>query len=190
MIDNHKVHNEWKIQLIMKINFISFLDINDTRIMHTKSDHIEIMNGTEMSDIINELFKSFLRRYQEGLETKTKGSSYAFESVDLLHYILHKISLNRRGSYIDSPDWIKNKKATINPKNKDNECFKYAKTTALNYSKINNHPEKYPNLSLLSIIIIGKTLSFHHIQRTGKSLNKIIRQLLLISYLYHTIPSK
>ena len=127
MIDNHKVHNEWKIQLIMKINFISFLDINDTRIMHTKSDHIEIMNGTEMSDIINELFKSFLRRYQEGLETKTKGSSYAFESVDLLHYILHKISLNRRGSYIDSPDWIKNKKATINPKNKDNDALNMQK---------------------------------------------------------------
>ena len=107
MIDNHKVHNEWKIQLIMKINFISFLDINDTRIMHTKSDNIEIINGTETSDIINELFKSFLRRYQEGLETKIKASSFVFESVDLLHYILHKISLNRGGSYIDSPDWIK-----------------------------------------------------------------------------------
>ena len=120
-----------------------------------------------------------------------KGSSYAFESVDLVHYILHKISLNRGRSYIDSPDWIKNKKATINPKKKDNECYKYAITTASNYSKINNHPEKkYLNLSLLSIIIIGKTLSFHHIQRIGKSLNKIIRQLLLISYLYHTIPSK
>ena len=61
MIDNHKAHNEWKIQLIMKTNFISFLDINDTRIMHTKSDNIEIINGTETSDIINELFKSFLR---------------------------------------------------------------------------------------------------------------------------------
>ena len=75
-----------------------------------------------------------------------KGSSYAFESVDLVHYILHKISLNRGRSYIDSPDWIKNKKATINPKNKDNECFKYAITTALNYGKINNHSEKISKL--------------------------------------------
>ena len=49
-----------------------------------------------------------------------KGSSFAFEGVDLLYYHLHRISLNRRRSYIDSPDWIKNKKATINPKNKDN----------------------------------------------------------------------
>ena len=107
MIDNYEAHNEWKIQLIMKINYISSLDINDTCIMHTKIDNIEIMNCTETSDIINELFKSFLRRYQEGLETKIKASSFVFESVDLLHYILHKISLNRGGSYIDSPDWIK-----------------------------------------------------------------------------------
>ena len=39
-----------------------------------------------------------------------KGSSFVFESVDLLYYKLHKISLNRGGSYIDSPNWIKNKK--------------------------------------------------------------------------------
>ena len=63
MIDNYKAHSEWKIQLVMKINFISSLDINDTHIMHTKSDNIEVMNGIETNDIINELFKSFFRRY-------------------------------------------------------------------------------------------------------------------------------
>ena len=71
-----------------------------------------------------------------------KGCEFVFESVDLLYYKLHKISLNRGGSYIDSPNWIKNKKVTINLKNKDNECFKYAITAALNHDKINNHPEK------------------------------------------------
>ena len=136
MIDNYKAHSEWKIQLIMKINFISSLDTDEICTMHTKSDNIEIMNGIETNDIINELFKSFIERYQETLETILKGSTFVFESVDLLYYILHKISLNRGGSYIDSPDWIKNKKATINPKNKDNECLKYAITVALNHEKI------------------------------------------------------
>ena len=70
MIDNHKAYSEWKIQLIIQINFISSLDKYEFRIMHTKSDNIEIMNGIETNDIVNELFKSFLRRYQEGLETK------------------------------------------------------------------------------------------------------------------------
>ena len=39
-----------------------------------------------------------------------KGSSFVFESVDLLYYKLHKISLHRGGSYTDPPNWIKNKK--------------------------------------------------------------------------------
>ena len=36
-----------------------------------------------------------------------KGSEFFYESVDLLHYKLHTISLNRGGSYIDSPKWLK-----------------------------------------------------------------------------------
>ena len=44
---------------------------------------------------------------------------------------------NHGGLYIDSPDWIKNKKATINPNNeKDNKFFKYTATVALNHQKI------------------------------------------------------
>ena len=65
MIDNHKIHSEWKTQLIMRINFISSLDKYEFRILHTKSDNIEIMNCIETNDIINELFKSFIGRYQE-----------------------------------------------------------------------------------------------------------------------------
>ena len=53
-----------------------------------------------------------------------KRSEFVFESVDSLLYKLHKISLNRCGSYIDSPKWLENKKSTINPKNKDDRCFK------------------------------------------------------------------
>ena len=41
-----------------------------------------------------------------------------------MHYKCHKISLKHGGSYIDSPDWIKNKKATVNSINDDNKCFK------------------------------------------------------------------
>ena len=56
-----------------------------------------------------------------------RGSEFIFDSVDLLYYNLQKTSLNRKGSsYIDSPKWLKNKKATINPKNNDNNCCQYA----------------------------------------------------------------
>ena len=129
MIDNHKSKGEWKIQLSMRIIFVSFTDANETREMHTKSDNIAIMSGIETEDVINELFNTFRKRYQEGLETKMRGSSFTFERIDLLEYHLHKISLNRGSSYIKSPEWIKNKGVTINPKNtNDNRCFQYAIT--------------------------------------------------------------
>ena len=90
MIDDYKPKGEWKIQLVMRVIFVSFIDKNETQVMHTKSDNVEIMNGTDTSDAINELINSFTKRYQKGLETKMKGSSYIFELVDLLEYNLHK----------------------------------------------------------------------------------------------------
>ena len=118
----------------MKINFISSKDSEETRNMSTKSDNIEIMMGSETDEIIEELFESLLQRYQEGLEESMKGSEFIFDSVNLLHYHLQKTSLKRIGSsYIDSPERLKNKKATINPKNNDDNYFQYALTVALSY---------------------------------------------------------
>ena len=55
-----------------------------------------------------------MQRYQQGLEESVKGSECVSDSVDLFCSELHKISLNRRGSYIGSPEWLKkNKKSTI-----------------------------------------------------------------------------
>ena len=91
----------------MRVIFVSFTDASETREMYTKSDNILIMNGIETEDIINELIITFNKNYQEGLETKMRGSSFTFDHVDLLEYYLNKISLNRVSSYIKSPEWIK-----------------------------------------------------------------------------------
>ena len=42
--------------------------------MHSKSDNIEIMMGSETDEIIEELFESLLQRYQEVLEESMKES--------------------------------------------------------------------------------------------------------------------
>ena len=147
MIDDYKSKGEWKIQLVMRVIFVSFIDKNQTQVMHTKSDNVKIMNDTDTNDVIIELIKSFTKRYQEGLETKMKGSSYIFEHVNLLEYHLHKISLNRGSSYIDSPEWIKHKKVIINSKNtNDNNCFQYSTAAALNYRNIDHHSERISKL--------------------------------------------
>ena len=46
--------------------------------------------------------------------------------------------MKRGGSNIDSPKWLKNKKATINPYNNDDNCFQYDLTVALNHQNIKN----------------------------------------------------
>ena len=85
--------------------------------MHSKSDNIEIMINDVTDKIIERLFNSLKNRYQNNLQSM-RGSEFVFDYVQLLYYKCHKINLNRGGSYIDSPDWIKNKKTTVNPINK------------------------------------------------------------------------
>ena len=96
MINDDKSKGEWKIQLTAEINFTSLKPGSDeTRIMHTKSDNTESMIGSDTNDVIKGLFKSFLHRYQEGLQEKIRGSYFAFEGVNLMYYDFNKISLNR-----------------------------------------------------------------------------------------------
>ena len=76
-----------------------------------------------------------------------RGSEFVYDSVDVLYYNLNKVSLSRGGSYIDSPKWLKSKKATINSQNKkDDGCFQYAVTVALNHEQIKNNPERIPKI--------------------------------------------
>ena len=143
MKNDYKSKGKWKIQLTGEINFTSFKpDSYEIRIMHTKSDNTEIMIGSDTNEVIEELFKSFLQRYQEGLQEKMKGSEFEFDGVNLLYYDFNKISLNRGGSYIEPDRWIKDKKSRINPKNNDYKCFQYAVTVALNRDEINKHLQR------------------------------------------------
>ena len=89
-------------------------------------------------------FESFLNNYQEEEIILRNGSGFVFRSVDLLSYHVHKTSLKKLKSYIKSPEWLINKRATINKKkkNQDNKCFQYSITVALNHQNIENHPER------------------------------------------------
>ena len=71
-----------------------------------------------------------------------RGSEFEFDGVNFLYYDFNKTSINRGGSYIDFPKWLKDKKSTINPKNNDDKCFQYAVTLALNLDKIKKDPQR------------------------------------------------
>ena len=110
------------------------------------SDNEEIRSGNETDDIINRLIKSFLTYYQNEEKTLRNGSNFVFESVDLLTYHIHKTNMKRGKSYIKSPEWILNKRATINKTNKDNKCFQYSITVELNNQNTGNHPERISSI--------------------------------------------
>ena len=146
LIDFFNTLGEWKMQLSMHIKFISFTDTTERQIMHSKSGNVETMRGIDADETIKELIDSFMKRYQEGLETKMKGSSYTFKCIESLEYHFHRVTLNRGSSYIPSLEWPINKK-TINSKNtKDNKCSQYAITATLNYQNIGNNPQRITNL--------------------------------------------
>ena len=44
-----------------------------------------------------------------------RGSEFVFDDVHKLYYRFHTINSNCGRSYIDSPDWIGNKKGAIDP---------------------------------------------------------------------------
>ena len=116
--------NEQKIQLSMGVSFMCITDSEKTGSFYVNSNNEEIRIGDNTNDIIDKLYESFLNNYQKEEQILRNGSNYTFESVDILGIHFHDIKLKRGKSCIKSPEWIANKKATINPKNtKDNKFF-------------------------------------------------------------------
>ena len=190
LINYYKNKGEWKLQLTAEISFVSLKPgSNETRVMHTKSNNEEIMNGSDTDEIIKRLFESFLQKYEENLQEKMKGSDFEFDGVDFLHYDFNKISLNRGGSYIDSPKWIKNKKSRINPKNNDYKCLQYAVTLALNLDKISSHPERISKIKPFIEQYNWKQIDFPATSKDWKKFESIIK-LHLIFCMYLIILKK
>ena len=98
------------MELKMAVNFIFSKDIDEERVMHSKTGNMEIMFH----------YKGNIIKYQIWLETSIKGSDSIFDHIKLFYHRCHKTNLNLDGPYVGSPDWIKSKKGTVN-KN-DNQC--------------------------------------------------------------------
>ena len=153
--------------------------------MHTRSDNIEITIGDDNDDIIEELFKSFIQKHEENLQNKMRGSDFEFNGVNFLYYDFNEINLNRGGSYIDSPKWLKDKKSTINPKNNDDKYFEYAITLALNLDNIDNHSERVSKIKPFIDQYNWKDIDFPPTSKDWKKFelnNEVALNILYIPY--------
>ena len=130
----------------MHVNFVSSNDTGETSTIFVWSDSEEIRLGNETDDIVKGLLNSFLNNYQKEEILLRNGSNFEFESVDLLSDHVYKTRLKRGKSYIKSSEWVLNKTAIINSKSKDDNCFQYSITVALNHQNIENHLGRISNI--------------------------------------------
>ena len=74
---------EWKLQLTAKTSFVSLKpDSDKTRLMHTRGNAEEFMNGSETEEIIESLYRSLLQNYNDNLQEKMKGSDFVFNGIN------------------------------------------------------------------------------------------------------------
>ena len=107
------------IQSTIAINFEFSKDPDEERVMHSRNNNIKFISYKDANEVLDELFDSIRSRYQGNLKTWMR--------------VNFKVNFRHDDSYIDSPDWIKKKKATINSKKTDDKCFQYPVIVALTY---------------------------------------------------------
>ena len=78
LIEEYSYNDSWKIQLNMNLSFISLTDSNIRQTMSSKSGNVEIIDTVDYNAVIDELFNTFLERYQGWLKTKMTGSTNFF----------------------------------------------------------------------------------------------------------------
>ena len=100
-----------------------------------------ILEGTDENETYDEMKDEILEEINK--TEIAEGSGWVFVKVEKL--VLHTTRWEpvNAGSYIELPQELKNKKAIINMKNKDDKCFLWSVLRALNPK--DNHPERIDN---------------------------------------------
>ena len=95
----------------------------------------------------NEIVTAMIEHMAQQIENPAqRNSKFVFDRVLHMDVDFHRLNLTRGSSYVPLPDWLMKKKAIINPKNSDMECFKWAVIAAMKWEEIGNNPERVSKL--------------------------------------------
>ena len=104
----------------------------------------EIHQGSDLNEIIDEMLAHMKMQIEN---PALANSRFVFDEVIFLDVNFHWLDLTRSSSYIPLPSWIASKKVVINPKNEnDEECLKWAVTSALHHEEIGKNPQRISNI--------------------------------------------
>ena len=110
-----------------------------TQILNTffHSETVENLEGTDE----REIYDGFIQTIEERIQNfNQRGSNWRFERVLSLDIHFTDFQPLRGSTFLPLPSKISTKKAVINMKNNDDQCFKWSVTRALN--PVDVHPER------------------------------------------------
>ena len=95
----------------------------------------------------NEIVTAMIAHMAQQMENPAlRNSKFVFDRVLYMDMDFYRISLTRGSSYIPLPDWLTKKKAIINPRNSDMECFKWAVIAATKWEEIDRDHQRISKL--------------------------------------------
>ena len=128
---------------------------------------LNVYNLSDMNEIVNAII-TFMK--QQIKNPTLSDSKFVFDEVIRMDVDFHRLNLMRGSSYLPLPDWLACKKAIINPKNSDLECFKWAVIAAMRWEEIGKNPEKITKLKRFENDFdwtgVGFPVSFRTIKRS------------------------
>ena len=141
---------------------------------------LNVYNLSDMDEVVNAMVTHMAQQIKN---PALSDSKFAFDKVIHMDVDFHRLNLTRGSSYLLLPNWLAHKKAIINPKNSDLECFKWAVITAMRWEEIGKNPELITKLKRFENDFdwtrIGFPVSFRTIKRF-ESQNKISINVLAV----------
>ena len=108
-----------------------------------KSRMLAVYNLSDMGEIAS----AMIEHMQQQIENPAlRDSKFVFDGIIQMDIDLHRLNLTRGSSYLPLPDWLAKKKAIINPKNSDLECFKWAVIAAMRWEEIDRDHQRISKL--------------------------------------------
>ena len=122
------------------------------RFVRDEVEQVSLAFNSRMMTVYNlndksKIVTAMIEHMAQQIENPALGNSkFVFDRVLHMDIDFHRLNLTRGSSYVPLPDWLMKKKAIINPKNSDMECFKWAVIAAMKWEEIGNNPERVSKL--------------------------------------------
>ena len=116
------------------------------------SEYINLAFNSRMTPIymlndIDSIVRSIINHMAQQVDNPAlRDSKFVFDSIMHTDISTHRLNLTRGSSYIQLPDWLAKKKAIINPKNLDENCFKWSVIAALKWEEIDKDHQRVSKL--------------------------------------------